>query len=131
MFLTCPISYPISAILDKVLGEEVGNVLSKSQMKRMFEMLEGENVIKSSERKIIQAALDLQEKTAAQVMTSIENVFMLEIHTILDHNTLHEIYQKGFSRIPIYEKYKDNIVGILMARDLILINPDKAIISLK
>jgi metal transporter CNNM len=30
MFLTCPISYPISAILDKVLGEEVGNVLSKS-----------------------------------------------------------------------------------------------------
>jgi metal transporter CNNM len=53
MFLTCPVSYPISAILDKVLGEEVGNVLSKSQMKRMFEMLEGENVIKSSERKII------------------------------------------------------------------------------
>jgi len=53
MFLTCPISYPISAILDKALGEEVGNVLSKSQMKRMFEMLEGENVIKSSERKII------------------------------------------------------------------------------
>jgi metal transporter CNNM len=102
--LTCPISYPISAILDKVLGEEVGNVLSKSQMKRMFEMLEGENVIKSSERKIIQAALDLQEKTAAQVMTPIENVYMLEIHTILDHKTLHEIYQKGFSRIPIYEK---------------------------
>jgi len=28
-------------------------------MKRMFEMLEIENVIKSSERKIIQAALDL------------------------------------------------------------------------
>ena len=64
-------------------------------------------------------------------MTPIENVYMLEIHTILDHKTLHEIYQKGFSRIPIYEKYKDNIVGILMARDLILINPDKAILSLK
>jgi len=37
-------------------------------------------------------------------MTPIENVYMLEIHTILDHKTLHEIYQKGFSRIPIYEK---------------------------
>jgi metal transporter CNNM len=53
MFLTFPISFPISAVLDKVLGEEVGNVLSKNQMKRMFEMLEIENVIKSSERKII------------------------------------------------------------------------------
>lgn len=59
MFITFPISFPISAILDKVLGEEVGNILSKNQMKRMFEMLELENVIKSSERKIIQAALDL------------------------------------------------------------------------
>ena len=53
MFLTFPISFPISAVLDKTLGEEVGNILSKSQMKRMFEMLELENVIKSSERKII------------------------------------------------------------------------------
>ena len=53
MVLTFPCSFPLSAILDKVLGEEVGNVLSKNQMKRMFEMLESENVIKGSERKII------------------------------------------------------------------------------
>ena len=131
MFLTFPISFPISAILDKALGEEVGNILSKSQMKRMFEMLEGENVIKSQERKIIQAALDLQEKSALDVMTKIEDVYMLEINTKLDQENLKEIYMKGFSRIPIYEGNKDNIVGILMARDLILINPDKALITLK
>jgi len=81
MFITFPISFPISAILDKVLGEEVGNILSKNQMKRMFEMLEVENVVKSSERKIIQAALDLQEKTAREVMTPIEEVYMLDINT--------------------------------------------------
>lgn len=131
MFITFPISFPISAILDKVLGEEVGNILSKNQMKRMFEMLELENVIKSSERKIIQAALDLQEKTAKEVMTPIEEVYMLDINTQLDHKILREIYSKGFSRIPIFDKSKDNIVGILMARDLILINPDKALITLK
>jgi len=45
MFMTFPISFPISAILDKALGEEVGNILSRSQMKRMFDMLEIENVI--------------------------------------------------------------------------------------
>ena len=131
MFVTFPISFPISAILDKVLGEEVGNILSKNQMKRMFEMLEIENVIKSSERKIIQAALDLQEKTAREVMTKIDDVYMLEINTYLDHRILREIYSKGFSRVPIYDKTKDNIVGILMTRDLILINPDKALITLK
>lgn len=97
----------------------------------MFEMLESENIIKSAERKIITAALELQEKTAEQVMTKIEDVYMLEINTLLGHKTLREIYSKGFSRIPIYEQTKDNIVGILMARDLILINPDKNLITLK
>ena len=53
LIITFPISFPIAAILDKCLGEEVGNVLSKSQMKNMFEQLESANVIKSNERKII------------------------------------------------------------------------------
>lgn len=131
MALTSPISFPISAVLDKVLGEEVGNVLSKTQMKRMFEQLEVDQVIKSQERKIIQAALELQEKTAKEVMTPIETVYMLDINTQFDHRRLREIYSKGFSRIPIYEGARDNIVGILMARDLILINPEKALITLK
>jgi metal transporter CNNM len=64
-------------------------------------------------------------------MTKIDDVYMLEINTLLGHKTLREIYSKGFSRVPIYEKTKDNIVGILMSRDLILINPDKQLITLK
>jgi len=64
-------------------------------------------------------------------MTKIEDVYMLEINTYLDHRVLREIYSKGFSRVPVYDKTKDNIVGILMTRDLILINPDKALITLK
>ena len=64
-------------------------------------------------------------------MTAIENVYMLELNTQLDHRILREIYSRGYSRIPVYEHTRDNIVGILMARDLILINPDKALITLK
>jgi metal transporter CNNM len=64
-------------------------------------------------------------------MTKIDDVYMLEINTLLSHKTLREIYSKGFSRVPIYEKTKDNIVGVLMSRDLILINPDKQLITLK
>lgn len=56
---------------------------------------------------------------------------MLDINTELSHKTLRDIYSQGFSRIPIYDKSKDNIVGVLMTRDLILINPDKALITLK
>jgi len=64
-------------------------------------------------------------------MTPIENAYMLDISTQLNHKTLREIYSKGFSRIPIFDRSKDNVVGVLMTRDLILINPDKGVITLK
>lgn len=44
---------------------------------------------------------------------------------------MREIYKMGHSRIPVYEHSKDNIIGILMARDLLLINPDRVDVSLK
>mmetsp|Transcript_62834 Transcript_62834/g.86901 ORF Transcript_62834/g.86901 Transcript_62834/m.86901 type:complete len:121 (+) Transcript_62834:339-701(+) len=69
IFITGIIAFPISAILDKVLGDEVGNLLSTNKMKRMFEMYEKEGRVKSSERKILSAALDLQHKTVADAMT--------------------------------------------------------------
>lgn len=42
-----------------------------------------------------------------------------------------KIYSEGYSRIPIYEGHRDNIVGILMARDLIMINIDINIVTIK
>jgi metal transporter CNNM len=131
MAITFPISYPISAILDKVLGEEVGNVISRNMMTNFFQQLEEQGVFNQDERKIMQAALDLEKKTAANIMTKIEDVYMLDINTKLDQNTLREVYSKGFSRIPIYQGSRNNIIGILMARDLILINPEKYTITLK
>jgi len=64
-------------------------------------------------------------------MTDIDKVYMLDINTKLDHSVLRSIYSQGFSRIPVFERSRNNIVGILMTRDLILINPDKALITLK
>ena len=57
-------------------------------------------------------------------MTKIDDCYMLEINTVLSRELLTEIYTKGFSRIPIYEDNVQNIVGILMVKDLILFNPE-------
>jgi metal transporter CNNM len=64
-------------------------------------------------------------------MTPIEKVYMLEINVKLDKNLMREIYEKGFSRIPIYKNSRENIVGCLHARDLILLNTEKKELSLK
>ena len=131
MFVTSPISYPISAVLDKVLGDEVGAVLSRGMLTNFLEQQMQGGVLRRGERQMMQAALDLEKKTAKSIMTKIEDAFMLEINTQLDQKTMKEIYRRGHSRIPVYEHNKNNIVGILMARDLLLINPDKIVLSLK
>ena len=59
MAITFPISFPISAILDKILGQEDGEQYNKSKMKRLFEMYEKEKLLDPSERKILSAALEL------------------------------------------------------------------------
>lgn len=42
-----------------------------------------------------------------------------------------DIYMQGFSRIPIFDGDRQNIIGILMAKDLILFNPDRDHLALK
>ena len=64
-------------------------------------------------------------------MKPLDTAYMLSIDTKLTKENLRKIYKAGYSRIPIYDKTKDNIVGILLTRELILINPDKAIISIR
>ncbi|OTF74411.1 CBS and DUF21 domain containinf protein [Euroglyphus maynei] len=57
-------------------------------------------------------------------MTPISDVFMLPYDTILNFDTLTLINNSGYSRIPIYEGNRDNIVGLLHVKDLSLIDAD-------
>ena len=52
---------------------------------------------------------------------------MLDSQARLTFPVLMEIYKSGFTRIPIYEIDRQNIVGILFTKDLILIDPDDGV----
>ena len=72
-------------------------------------------------------ALEFKHKTASDVMTPINNVFMLEIKSILDFKTMMKIAQSGHSRIPVYEGDQKNIIGLLFVKDLIFHDADDKI----
>jgi metal transporter CNNM len=57
-------------------------------------------------------------------MTELDKVFMVESSTRLTFQVLMDIYKSGFTRIPVYEIDRQNIVGMLFTKDLILIDPD-------
>lgn len=65
------------------------------------------------------------------IMTPLDKCFMLDINSHLDQHLMKKIYEAGYSRIPIYEGTKDNIIGLLMARDLLMFNPEDQVITLR
>ncbi|KAF1779112.1 protein of unknown function DUF21 [Phytophthora cactorum] len=75
---------------------------------------------------IIHGALDLSSKTVTEVMIPMSEIFMLEIDTKLNHNTMADILASGHSRIPVYETRRSNIVGLLFVKKLIVLDPDDA-----
>ncbi|KAF2894478.1 hypothetical protein ILUMI_11678 [Ignelater luminosus] len=124
MLLTAPLAYPISKLLDRILGEEIGNVYNRERLKELVKVTTGENDLDKDEVNIISGALELRKKTVAEVMTKIEDVFMLDYDAILDFETVSEIMKSGYSRIPVYEDNRNNIVTMLYIKDLAFVDPD-------
>lgn len=121
IFILLPICWPLAWILDKVLGEEMPTVYSKKELMKIVKEHEDskESDVDADEERIIRGALSYSDKNVMQIMTPRTVVYTLEINSILDEKLLEEIKEEGFTRIPIYKKSIDNIVGVLYAKDLI------------
>lgn len=53
------------------------------------------NDLDKDEVNIISGALELRKKTVSEVMTRIEDVFMLDYESVLDFETVSEIMKSG------------------------------------
>ncbi|XP_054466423.1 metal transporter CNNM4-like [Anoplopoma fimbria] len=124
MLLTFPLSWPISKILDCVLGQEIGTVYNREKLVGMLKVTEPYNDLVKEELNMIQGALELRTKTVEDVMTPVGDCFMIHSDTVLDFNTMSEIMESGYTRIPVYEHERSNIVDILYVKDLAFVDPD-------
>ncbi|XP_036382975.1 metal transporter CNNM4 isoform X2 [Megalops cyprinoides] len=124
MLLTFPLSYPISKLLDCVLGQEIGTVYNREKLVEMLKVTEPYNDLVKEELNMIQGALELRTKTVEDVMTPLSNCFMISSDAVLDFNTMSEIMESGYTRIPVFEAERSNIVDILFVKDLAFVDPD-------
>ncbi|XP_026313925.1 metal transporter CNNM2-like [Hyposmocoma kahamanoa] len=124
MALTAPLAFPISKLLDYFLGEEIGSVYNRERLKELVKVTTDVNDLDKDEVNIISGALELRKKTVSDVMTKLEDVFMLPITSVLDFETMSEIVRSGYSRIPVYEGTRGNIVTVLFIKDLAFVDPD-------
>ncbi|XP_039532040.1 metal transporter CNNM4 isoform X2 [Pimephales promelas] len=124
MILTFPLSFPISKLLDVILGQEIGTVYNREKLVGMLKVTEPYNDLVKEELNIIQGALELRTKTVEDVMTPLGNCFMIHIDAVLDFSTMSEIMESGYTRIPVFDSERSNIVDILYVKDLAFVDPD-------
>ena len=124
MAITFPLSYPISKLLDCILGAEIGTVYDKKKLIELLKVTKDHNDLEKEEVDIVAGALVYKEKTVKSVMTKLEDCYMLPLKTMLNFETVSEIREQGYSRIPVYNKDRADIVHVLFAKDLMFIDPD-------
>ncbi|XP_051142456.1 DUF21 domain-containing protein At5g52790 isoform X2 [Andrographis paniculata] len=128
VLIVFPISFPISKLLDLLLGKGHSALLRRAELKTLVDMHGNEagkgGELTHDETTIISGALDLTEKTAKDVMTPLSDVFSLDLNAKLDEDTLSLIISKGHSRVPIYLGKHTNIVGLVLVKNLIKCHPE-------
>ncbi|MEE6478847.1 hypothetical protein FKM82_012030 [Ascaphus truei] len=124
MVLTFPVAYPVSRLLDCALGQEIGTVYNREKLLEMLKITEPYSGLVREELNMIQGALELRIKTVEDVMTRVGDCFMLRNDAVLDFNTMSSIMESGYTRIPVFENERSNIVDILYVKDLAFVDPD-------
>ena len=97
-------------------SKEAAPTVTEDELESIIDTMTEEGVIDSEEANLLQGALDLSTHTVYDIMTPRVDIIAVSIDDNLDviKDTFIE-YQ--FSRLPVYENDKDNIVGILNQKD--------------
>jgi len=91
------------------LGDEILSVVEEH---------EDGGSVDEGQKEMIEAVVEFPTTTVGQIMTPRTDVHGIDIHSTLD-GVRAAIHNEGHSRIPVYEKSLDHIVGILYAKDMI------------
>jgi CBS domain containing-hemolysin-like protein len=91
--------------------------ITDEEFRAMVQVGEGEGVIDSDERELIQNVIEFGETTVGEIMTPKIDMFTVNIEDSLD-DILPRIIENFYSRVPVYGTEGESIVGILFTKDL-------------
>ncbi len=120
------ILYPIVLVLDKfpmlisgLLATRVKkHLLSKEELKTLIEVSEEKGALEEDEREMIHSIFEFSKTTAKEIMVPRIDMICAEKGTSLIE-LIDLIKTDGHTRIPLYDKKVDNILGIIHAKELL------------
>lgn len=135
MFILTPITkifMGINSLATKIVGHKNSQPsVTEEELKYIIEEIEDEGVLEEQESDLVRSALEFDEITVSEILVPRVNIIGIEVHTPIEE--VRKIFiETGFSRLPVYDKTIDTIIGILHKSDFyeLYLNKDKEIKSL-
>jgi hypothetical protein len=83
--------------------------------------------VKEEEVTMIEGMLKFGELVCEDVMNV--DIFMLSTAEKLHRQTFYKIFKAGYSRVPVYDKSRDNIIGLITVKDFLCLDPEDEVCS--
>ncbi|MDE2617596.1 MAG: CBS domain-containing protein [Burkholderiales bacterium] len=91
---------------------------SKDELIETLAEAQDNAVIDADSRDMLEGVIRMSEMTAGDVMVPATRMDLIDIDAPFDE-LLHLVIDSGHSRFPVYEGQRENILGILLAKDLL------------
>jgi len=124
-WITTPFTYFLNkssqAILHALGQEKAGSeeaVHSPEEIRLLVEQSQESGQMQAHDADLIDAVFEFSEKNAREVMTPRTALVALPVEATLSE-VLNVVQESGLSRYPVYDESIDNIIGVVLAKDLL------------
>lgn len=110
----------VTNFISKIFGvsENEEKIVTEEEIRMMIDEGQQKGTIEKDEKDLINNVFQLNDITASEIMTHRTEIFAIEVNDNL-YELLDKIDEYKYSRIPVYEKTIDEIVGILFLKDIL------------
>ena len=117
----------ISLWLMKVLGMKYTGkerIMTENELLTIIDVSHEEGVLESEEKEMITNVVDFGDSLAKDVM--VPRIDMISIPVDISYDALRDVFKEHmYSRLPVYEDTKDNVLGIVTLKDFFIYEGDK------
>jgi CBS domain containing-hemolysin-like protein len=124
-WIVSPVTWLLNRSADRVLrlfgqepAREEENVHSSQELRILVEQSQEVGALERQDAALIEGVFEFSEKNAREVMTPRTAIDALDVEATLDE-AVSLVIETQRSRYPVYEDTLDNIIGLVLAKDLI------------
>ncbi len=119
MFILTPISAVFLLIqkgATRLFNKKSEVTVTEQELMHIIDEIEDEGVLEAQESALVRNALEFDETTAEQIMQPRVNVVGVDLYD--SNEEIMELFKsEAYTRLPVYEKSLDHIVGVISYRD--------------